>query len=92
MATPSAATARGRAGMSPASRPGTANRVTTTAAGAASTTQPGMSRSVRGTSPPAAGTSPPRSPLMTATSDWYMVGSARATATIPAAATAPAPM
>ena len=42
--------------------PGTANRVSTTATGATSTTQPGMSRSVRGTAPPSAATSPPRRP------------------------------
>src|SRR6185503_3764076 len=91
IATPRAATRRGRAGMFPARSPGTANSVTTTSAGPRTTTQPGTSRSVLGTAP-ASATSPPRSPLRTATSDEYMVGRERATVTIPAAATAPAPM
>ena len=54
-ATPSAATSRGSAAMSPASRPGTAKSTITTAAGTASTTQPGRSRSVRSALRPPAG-------------------------------------
>src|SRR5512145_120086 len=90
MATPSDATNRGPGPMSPASRPGTENRVMMTSAGTASTTQPGTSRSVRGTAaavPP--GSSRCRRPVITAASDRYIVGSERNTVTIPAAATAP---
>ena len=78
--------------MFPPRRPGTANSVSTTSAGATTTTQPGTSRSVRGTAPPSAATSPPRRPREHGRSDWYIVGRARITVTMPAAATAPAPM
>jgi hypothetical protein len=92
-ATPIAATARWMTLISPASSPGTATSITTTRAGNASTTQPGRSRSVRDASGPAVTASgeAPR-PRSTATSEAYIVGSARVTVTIPAAATAPAPM
>ena len=91
IATPQAATKRGPALMPPASRPGMANSAITTRAGPASTIQPGTSRSVRGTAcsvPPL----PLRSPAMTAARERYMVGIERATVTMPASATAPAPM
>ena len=92
MATPSDATRRGPGPMFPPRRPGTAKSVSTTRIGPATTTQPGTSRSVRSTASPPAAPSPPRSPPSTARSEEYMVGSARITVTMPAAATAPAPM
>src|SRR5262245_9699043 len=91
IATPTDATRRGSALISPASSPGTRKSVRTTTAGTATVTQGAMSRSVRGTPPSAAAAPDPRRPLMTATRDAYIVGSVRITVTIPAAATAPAP-
>src|SRR3989442_570059 len=84
IATPSAAINRAMKGMLPARRFGTATRVTITAIGTTTTTQPGTSRSVR--SSDAAVVDDARSPLTTARNDVTIVGSARATATRPAAA------
>src|SRR5216684_1569914 len=93
IATPSADTSRGQKAMLPASSPGTATSVMTTASGTTTTTQDGTSRSVRGVLWPSFMASPPpRSPRITATNELAMVGSPLITATIPAAATAPAPM
>lgn len=79
--------------MFPARIPGINASARTTRAGPAKTTHPGRSRSVRGTGPAASVPVPWRFiPWRTAASEEYMVGSARATVTIPAAATAPAPI
>src|SRR5258706_4689586 len=93
MATPSAATSRGPKAMLPASSPGTATRVTTTASGTTTTIHDGTSRSVRGVlSPSFMATPPRRRPRMTAANELAIVGRDLITATMPAAATAPAPM
>src|SRR5712691_1037282 len=101
IATPSALTRRGPKDMLPARRPGTATSVMTTRAGTSATKIGGMSRSVRPSdvgptlesalSDWRVGPTPPRRPFTTALNELHIVGSARATATIPAAATAPAP-
>src|SRR6185503_12160312 len=90
--TPRAATRRGRKLISPASRPGTATSVATTATGTTSTTHPGTSRSVRGVSGAASAPGAPPTPRTTATRELHIVGRERTTVTMPAAATAPAPM
>src|SRR5688500_6461142 len=90
IATPSAATMRGTSVMLPAKSPGTATSVMTISAGMTTTTHDGTSRSVR--SPVAPLWSPPRNPRTTDMNELAIVGSARTTATMPAAATAPAPM
>src|SRR3954452_5277621 len=93
IATPSAATRRGPKAMLPASNPGTPTSVMTTASGTAITIHDGTSRSVRGAVSPSAIETPlRRRPRMTAANELAIVGSALITATIPAAATAPAPM
>src|SRR3954454_11536076 len=93
IATPSAATSRGPEAMLPASSPGTPTSVMTTASGTTSTIHDGTSRSVRGAfSPSVIATPLRRRPRMPAANELAIVGSALITATIPAAATAPAPM
>src|SRR3954452_21196344 len=59
IATPSAATRRGPKAMLPASKPGTATSVMTTASGTTTTIHDGTSRSVRGTADPSLIDMPP---------------------------------
>ena len=92
IATATAAMRRGPKAMFPARSPGTATSVTMTASGTTATTHAGTSRSVRSTPSSPAETPSRRSPRATAANELHIVGSARATATSPAAATAPAPM
>src|SRR3954468_15191829 len=92
IATPSAATRRGPKAMLPASKPGTPTSVMTTPSGTTTTIHDGTSRSVRAFSASLISTPLRRSPRITAANELAIVGSALTTATIPAAATAPAPM
>ena len=85
IATPAAQTARGSGPISPEKMPGTRKQRSGTAAIAEKTNHPGRSRS---RSTPA----DLRKPRATAAKAEAMVGSPRATVTIPATATAPAPM
>src|SRR5207237_5521299 len=78
--------------MLPAKRFGTRTSVITTATGTTATKIGGMSRSVLCGAPVSSPALSCLSPLITAENDLHIVGNARATATIPAAATAPAPM
>src|ERR1044071_384871 len=90
IATPIAAINRGAKVILPAKSPGTTTSVMTTTSGTTATTHAGTSRAVRSPKPIEAPTA--RTPRATAAKELHIVGSARATATSPAAATAPAPM